>query len=109
MSAIYLRLKRHKTTWFVEAKPTDTVQTLKNHLLPQLPSQSTTTIQIQIPTTSKTASDVPQYAPLDDSAVLEQIGIVDDSVLYVVFNEGDGWEPVEVPEFEPLDDDAEDE
>ncbi|KAJ3211467.1 hypothetical protein HDU82_005825 [Entophlyctis luteolus] len=51
-----------------------------------------------------------QYSALDDSAILEQLGLVDDGVVFFTFWLGDdsgggSWEQVSVPEVEPLDDD----
>ncbi|KAJ3099084.1 hypothetical protein HK100_004968, partial [Physocladia obscura] len=41
------------------------------------------------PATAPSASSVNAYTPLDDSAVLEQLGLTDDAVLYFVFRLSD--------------------
>ncbi|KND00144.1 uncharacterized protein SPPG_04485 [Spizellomyces punctatus DAOM BR117] len=107
MASMYLRVKRQKTTWFVEAQPQDTVQQLKTKLATTLNREKDAKdLRLQVP-----GKQPGTYSPLDDTAVLEQIGLVDDAVVYLSFwiagqsNPSDGkWEPVEVPDFEPLND-----
>ncbi|KAI8807634.1 hypothetical protein BJ742DRAFT_811348 [Cladochytrium replicatum] len=116
MATIYLRVKRRKTTYFVEIPPTDTVLALKNKLATALSTQ-TEPKDMRLLVTSKAQSQQPnnqqQYSSLEDSGVLEQLGIIDDQIVYLVLwvanenNAAEGaWEPVDVPEFEPLNDDG---
>ncbi|KAJ3129260.1 hypothetical protein HK098_001958 [Nowakowskiella sp. JEL0407] len=122
-----LRIKRHKITFFIESTNQDTVGTIKQKLLTILSSdyqQEPSDIRLLLQNTSSNAAPVapapnqkvnvptqPQivYSPLENNSVLEQLGIGEDSVVYLVYwipgdpNPADGkWEPVEVPEFEPL-------
>ncbi|KAI8805836.1 hypothetical protein BJ742DRAFT_741054 [Cladochytrium replicatum] len=119
-ATIYLRVKRKKTTYFIEIAPTDTVLSLKNRLATVLSPTDPKDMRLLVPT--KTQSQQPnsqqqnsqqQYSSLEDSGVLEQLGIVDDQIVYVVLwvsnesNAAEGsWEAVDVPEFEPLNDDG---
>ncbi|KAJ3041009.1 hypothetical protein HDU99_010123 [Rhizoclosmatium hyalinum] len=53
------------------------------------------------------AAAQPQFAVLEDTALLEQLGLADDSVVYFSFpidGQQDAWENVQIVEFEPLDD-----
>lgn len=75
----YLRVKRQKQTYFVDIKLLDTVLKLKNQLSvmlfkERLPKE----IRLQIP--GKTAG---QYTPLEDTAILEQVGLADEGVVYM--------------------------
>ncbi|TPX54391.1 hypothetical protein PhCBS80983_g05952 [Powellomyces hirtus] len=107
---MYVRIKHHKKTYFIECAPTGTVATLKAKLATQAaPTGHTTDVKLHI------AGKVPgTYAALEDAAVLEQVGIADDAVLYAAFwvpgeSAGTGsWEPIQVPDFEPLHDDPDD-
>ncbi|KAI9090962.1 hypothetical protein DFS34DRAFT_636220 [Phlyctochytrium arcticum] len=111
-SSIYIRIKRHKTTYFVETTPQSTIANLKTHLH-TLIHREREPKDLRLQTQGKAAG---QYSPLDDTAVLEQVGVGEDAVLYLTYwipgqpNPADGkWEPVEVPEFEPLNEEAEEE
>ena len=105
---MYLRVKRHKTCWFVEANEQDTVALLKKHICEYLVGKTVKDIQLQIP--GKTAGS---FIALEDENKLDQLGILDDSVLYLsLMTEGffflvsyllaNQWEPIEVPEYSPL-------
>ncbi|KAL3899187.1 MAG: hypothetical protein SGCHY_002230 [Lobulomycetales sp.] len=92
MPAKFIRVKRFKQTFFVESDAQDTVLGLKQRLEPL---------------TGKQAGDVrlllsPSTPALDDHAVLDQVGVQDDTVVYMVY-----WIPgeqvfetVNVPSFE---------
>ncbi|KAJ3154181.1 hypothetical protein HDU86_004725 [Geranomyces michiganensis] len=105
---MYVRIKHHKRTYFIECASTSTVGSLK----PKLLAQAGTTADVKLHIAGKTPGT---YNSLEDAAVLEQVGIVDEQVLYAAFwvaGEGTAtgsWEAIAVPEFEPLvhdDDDA---
>ncbi|KAJ3285570.1 hypothetical protein HK104_009433 [Borealophlyctis nickersoniae] len=127
MSSIFLRVRRHKTTYFLETDPKDTVHSLKQKLyvvlnkerdlkdMRLLVASSAGAAGTAAPTGKGTAGAQAQaqqqqpYGPLEDSGVIEQLGLENDSVVYLVFwvsgdpNPSDGkWEPVEIPEYEPL-------
>ncbi|KAJ3091138.1 hypothetical protein HK102_001552 [Quaeritorhiza haematococci] len=124
---ICLRLKRHKTTWFIETDASHTVRHLKERFLTILNGsisadsdgaapgagggafggkKGLTDIKLQVPNSKQPGT----YAGLEDTGVLGEL-LNDDDVVYVTFwesneaNPGDGkWEAVNVPEFEPLND-----
>ncbi|KAJ3165259.1 hypothetical protein HDU88_004344 [Geranomyces variabilis] len=96
---MYVRIKHHKRTYFVECVSTSTVGSLK----PKLLAQAGTTADVKLHIAGKTPGT---YSSLEDAAVLEQVGIVDEQILYAAFwvtGEATGsWEAIAVPEFEPL-------
>ncbi|KAJ1562874.1 hypothetical protein HK096_010126 [Nowakowskiella sp. JEL0078] len=121
-NSICLRVKRAKSTIFLEASPLDTIADLKSKLMniltldyqqqlsdisllvKKLPLQATQTTQSVV-----TQPPQSQYVTLEDAGIADHLGLGDDSVLYMVFwipgetNPEDGkWETVDIPEFEPL-------
>ncbi|KAJ3012786.1 hypothetical protein HKX48_006091 [Thoreauomyces humboldtii] len=105
---MYVRIKHHKATHFIECTTTSTVSFLKQRFLAQTtpPPNATAAPDVRLHIPGKSPGT---WAALDDAAVLEQVGVVNDSVLGAAFwGGGDGgtgsWEPVEVPDFEPLQD-----
>ncbi|KXS18351.1 hypothetical protein M427DRAFT_53746 [Gonapodya prolifera JEL478] len=114
MSSIYLRVKRIRTTYFVEAQPTDTVTQLKTKIA-HIAGGGRTEKELKLSVVATATGGVPvkegtpkEYTTLDDNAVLEQIGFQDDSELFVTYwlPETSKWEDVDVPPFEALEDDA---
>ncbi|KAH6573386.1 hypothetical protein BASA50_005141 [Batrachochytrium salamandrivorans] len=99
-----LLVKRHKTTFMVEAFPADTVMKLKARLLLLL-GKEREAMQLRLLYRPLKQTG---YTPLEDAAVLEQVGVVDQDTLYLVYcsNEGpDGkWEAVDVPPYDSLHD-----
>ncbi|KAL2917704.1 hypothetical protein HK105_202577 [Polyrhizophydium stewartii] len=100
-----LLVKRHKTTYFVEASQHDTVQKLKariSHILNKEKEPKELRLFFRPPKQTG-------LTPLEDAAVLEQVGVVDYDTLFLVYWINDGadgkWETVDVPPFEPLHDD----
>ena len=83
---MWIRIKRSKTTYFASTVlPTDSVKTLKEHTASIFKKQPN-----EIKLLLKTNTN--DYITLDDTGILEQIGIVNDSVVYLVFwikNEGE--------------------
>ncbi|KAJ3036645.1 hypothetical protein HDV00_002469 [Rhizophlyctis rosea] len=114
-SPIYLRVKRNKTIWFVEATPQDTVGQLKQKLSTILNREKLPKdMRLQVKQPAAKPNTPPTWAPLEDTGILEQLGLENDGEVFLSFwipgepNPADGkWEPVEVPEFDPLNEDAE--
>ncbi|KAJ3413286.1 hypothetical protein HDV05_008203 [Chytridiales sp. JEL 0842] len=107
--SMYLRVKRLKATYFLNVEPNDTVLAAKNKLIQMLGhSKEASDMRLQV------AGKAPgAYVPLEDNNVLEQVGLVDDSAVFLSFwvpdgsSEGGSWEPVSIPQFDPLHDEAE--
>ena len=76
---MYIRVKRAKTTWFIEAKEQETIASVKKTLAALLPGKTPKDIQLQIPSKG-TASG---YTALEDDSKLDQMGLIDDSVIYM--------------------------
>ncbi|KAI9146238.1 hypothetical protein BKA69DRAFT_1043684 [Paraphysoderma sedebokerense] len=126
VTKIYLRVKRQKTTLFVECDPTDAVSSVKSRISSILSSQSHTIdvkdIKLLVPKELKDPNGgIPKtvlnpvklketkMAELENNAILNQVGADDDCVVYMVFwvpgegNSGEGkWEQIDIPEPEPL-------
>eukprot|EP00842_Homolaphlyctis_polyrhiza_P006892 jgi/Hompol1/792/HPOL_002407-RA len=99
-----LLVKRQKKTFFIEASPHDTVHKLKSRLAVMLNKEKE-------PKELRLFFRQPKmtgYTPLEDAAVLEQVGIIDQDTLYLSYWIGDGadgkWEAIDIPPFEPLHD-----
>ncbi|KAI9207333.1 uncharacterized protein BJ171DRAFT_494319 [Polychytrium aggregatum] len=105
---IYIRIKRHRTTWFLEANPSDSVVAVKTRFAALL-LEKTDPRDVRF---SIHNSQTNVYTPLEDGSMLDQLGLKNESVLFATFwisneaNAAEGkWEIPEVPEFEPLHDD----
>ncbi|KAJ3196584.1 hypothetical protein HK101_008376 [Irineochytrium annulatum] len=124
-----LRVKRQKTTIFVNVEPTDSVMSLKLKLAQILGRGREGAKDLRLQTLGKTP-DV--YNTLEDSGILEQLSVTDDGILYMTYwisgNRMDlanalvafcnayavyfhphkpapasgAWEPVNVPSYEDL-------
>ncbi|KAI8818898.1 uncharacterized protein EV422DRAFT_535840 [Fimicolochytrium jonesii] len=123
---MYLRVKRQKTIYFLECTPQDSIGSLKTKLAhgPLNREKDPKDLKFFVATAPRAEAapakgtakadakgdpaPTPGYAGLEDAALLEQLGLVDDSVVYLAYwvpGEGSGtgaWEPVQVPEFESL-------
>ncbi len=123
-SAFYLRVKRGKSTWFVDSVlPSDTVLALKTRLAPLVGAGEVRDLRLHLKATATTTTAatnsglsgqvVPAtttttitYTPLEEAGVLEQLGLKCDDTLYLALwqrTEGGGptdgkWEPVSVIE-----------
>ncbi|TPX47371.1 hypothetical protein SeMB42_g00044 [Synchytrium endobioticum] len=107
-----VRIKRHKTTYFISTSPSATIADLKQDLVRILSNsnneRSVSAASIRLYIAGKAGGS---YSMVDDAATLEQLSVADDGVLYMALplpgTEGPDakWEPIEVPEFEPLGDD----
>ncbi|KAI9012375.1 hypothetical protein DFJ74DRAFT_683565 [Hyaloraphidium curvatum] len=97
-------VRRHRTIFFVEFRPSDTVSTIKGKLSRLVDGErEPKDMRLQL---QKNDS----YVTLDDLMSADAAGIVDDAVVFVTFRkDSGGWEPVEVPEMESLADDVEEE
>ncbi|KAL7746391.1 hypothetical protein RI367_008234 [Sorochytrium milnesiophthora] len=126
LSRLTLRLKRQKSTYFIECDSTDTVHTLKVKLLSLITHTFSTSGEGARPPGLRDAKDIKLLVPkekiattvdykklnetpmveLEDKAVLDQVGVCDDAVLFAVFWTGsatDGkWESISIPEPDPL-------
>ncbi|KAI8841296.1 hypothetical protein BC829DRAFT_420611 [Chytridium lagenaria] len=105
---MYIRAKRLKSTYFVTCEPTETVQSFKIRLAGMLGRGKDYIKEMRLSVPNKTGDG---YNTLEDTGILEQLGVVDDAVVYLTLwmqgnpNAADGtWESVNVPEFEPLGD-----
>ncbi|KAJ3103013.1 hypothetical protein HDU97_010451 [Phlyctochytrium planicorne] len=103
---MYIRVKRLKATYFITIEEADTVLALKSKVASTIGKGREALKDIRLSVLNKTGD---AYNTLEDSGILEQLGIVDDSVVYLTLwmpgnpNAADGaWESVSVPEFEPL-------
>ncbi|KAI8898646.1 hypothetical protein BC833DRAFT_620140 [Globomyces pollinis-pini] len=100
MEVFYIRVKHQKTTLFVTAKPNESIYKVKVHLS-QLLAKQKEPKQIRLLLPSKTSG----YTTLENNSTLEQLGLVNDSVVYMVYQDetaDGGFEAVAVPEFDPL-------
>ncbi|KAI8903566.1 hypothetical protein EDD86DRAFT_250279 [Gorgonomyces haynaldii] len=94
----YIRVKRQRTVYFVEAKITDSVFKVKqtlSHIL--FKDKSPKDIRLHI--LGKTPGS---FSTLEDNQTLEQVGVQEEGLIYMN-QPGEGqWEQVEQIEFEPL-------
>ncbi|KAI9342533.1 hypothetical protein BDR26DRAFT_1006610 [Obelidium mucronatum] len=110
MAPLTLRAKRLKATYFVSAESNDSVLALKGKLAHMIGKKEAKDLRLQIlDQRDKTKPGV--LATLEDPALLEQLGLTDDAVVYFSYWLGEGqdgsWEPVQFIEFEPLNDEGE--
>jgi hypothetical protein len=91
---IYLRIKRHKTTTFLQVAPNETIFKIKFVLSKLIKSKEPLQLRLFIP--GKLQSQ------LENKQQIDQLGLVNDSILYLVYLEDGSWETVSVPEFESL-------
>ncbi|KAJ8331514.1 hypothetical protein QVD99_001784 [Batrachochytrium dendrobatidis] len=99
-----LLIKRHKTTYLVEISLHESVQKLKSRIsLIINKEKEAKELRLMYKPPKQTT-----YTVLEDAAVLEQVGVVDQDTLYLIYlNSDDGkWETVMVPPYEPLYEDA---
>ncbi|KAJ3220985.1 hypothetical protein HK099_003854 [Clydaea vesicula] len=118
--SFFVRVKRHKQTFFIdELTSSDTILTLKERLEPlinvkpenqRILKESTPSDKSNLheknPQTIVNANSATDktYINIDENSVLDQLGIQNDSVLYLVYKlEANEWESVAVPNFEELD------
>ncbi|KNE54618.1 hypothetical protein AMAG_00582 [Allomyces macrogynus ATCC 38327] len=115
LSTLTLRVKRHKTTYFVQCSATDTVLALKRRVA-KLVGRDPRDVRLLVPKDKMTTTvdyaavhSKDKLAELEDKAVLDQLGMPDDAVVFAVFwvpgeiNAAEGkWEPVDLPEPAPL-------
>eukprot|EP01132_Coremiostelium_polycephalum_P002124 gene2124-2615_t len=78
--SLYFRIKRKEQTVFLSAEPSDTVQKLKNDLV-NINSVSGGSDNIRL---------IYQNNPLDDRKTISQLNIPNDSVIFMVYKQGDG-------------------
>ena len=106
--SLVLRIKRQITTYFLSMEPSDTVLELKKKILDLIPGiyfalkigKKSSEIQLQISKLDKT------YTTLEDDHKLEQMGILDDSVIFLTFLEDGKWETVNIPQYAPTEEPA---
>jgi hypothetical protein len=93
---IVLRVKRNITTYFIMCESNDTILNLKKKLLDIItPSKNLKEIQLQIQKSSDKS-----FVVLEDDHKLDQMGILDDGIVYLVYLNNDGkFEVVNVPEY----------
>jgi hypothetical protein len=84
--SMYLRIKRLKATYFLTVEPNDTVLSAKNKLA-QILGQSKDVKDIRLQVAGKASGT---YMPLEDTSILEQVGLVDDAEVYLSFWMPDG-------------------
>lgn len=76
---MYLRVKRQRTTLFVNTKPNETIFKLKSIISKLLHKETPKQIQLLLP--AKTGG----YTTLEDNATLDQLGLVNDSAVLMIF------------------------
>jgi hypothetical protein len=92
---IYLRIKHKKTTYFLNVNPTETVFRVKFLLAKLIKNKEPRELKLLLPGKG-------QQIPLENTQTIDQVGLVNDSFIYVIFLVDNGWESVNVPEFESL-------
>lgn len=75
---MYVRVKRHKTTWFVDSPEHEPVAGLKRRIAELLPGKTPKDLQLNI-----LGKQPGTFTPLEDDSHLDQLGILDDSILYM--------------------------
>ncbi|KAJ3019095.1 UNVERIFIED_CONTAM: hypothetical protein HDU68_010827 [Siphonaria sp. JEL0065] len=92
MAPLTLRAKRLKQTFFVSAETSDSVFALKTKLAHMIGRKEAKDLRLQVlQTTGSDPKDSKQtLATLEDQPLLEQLGLVDDSVLYFTYWLGEG-------------------
>ncbi|KAJ3308535.1 hypothetical protein HDV04_001158 [Boothiomyces sp. JEL0838] len=96
---MYIRVKHQKTIIFVNTKPTDSIYKFKQSIVQMLQKQKETK-QIRLLLSTKDG-----YSVCENNSTIDQLGLVNDSVLYMVYldeSQDGGFEAVNVPPFEPL-------
>jgi hypothetical protein len=83
----YIRVRRGKATYFLTCEPTDTVLACKGKLAGVLGKTKDAVKDMRLQMAGK-ATNV--YLPLEDVAVLEQLNLGNDSVVYLSFFVHDG-------------------
>ncbi|KAI8622014.1 hypothetical protein BC830DRAFT_1163228 [Chytriomyces sp. MP71] len=112
MGALTLRLRRLRATYFVSCESGDTVLALKTKLAHMVGKpREAKDLRILVQAKAEQGKQ-PQFNALEDPALLEQLGLVDDALLHFVLaldGQPEGsWEPVQIIEFDPLNEDPED-
>ena len=100
MTQAYLRVKRNKTVWFVECSLAETVSKFKAKLS-QFINKEKEPADMKLFLAGKTPGS---WTALEDTSVLEQLGISDQSSVYLAFGDDGKFEAVSVPPFDPLHD-----
>jgi hypothetical protein len=93
---IVLRVKQGITTYFIQLESNDTILNLKKKLVDLItPLKSLKEIQLQIQKQQDKT-----FIVLEDDHKLDQMGILDDSIVYLTYLMSDGkFEAVNVPEY----------
>ncbi|KAJ1504921.1 hypothetical protein HMI54_014626 [Coelomomyces lativittatus] len=115
LNGLTIRVKRLKTTFFIQCSATDNIITLKKRLS-KLTHKEIKDIRLLVPK-DKISTQIDysifgnkdKWAELDDKTVLDQIGMPDDAVVYMIFwisgevSASDGrWENIDIPMPDPL-------
>jgi hypothetical protein len=90
MDTITLRIKRQRQTLFINVPPNVTTYKLKQQIS-KIVHKEVKSIRL-----------LHQKTIMENNITLDQLGLIHDSVLFMVYAEGEGFEAVSVPEFEPL-------
>ncbi len=84
---MYLRVKRARQTFFVTIKPTDNILKLKHAIALYLQkTKDPRQFRLMLPKTTKDG----QHTLLESSATISSVGLVNDSVVYMVYQIEDG-------------------
>ena len=87
---ITIRIKRHRQTYFINTPPNITIYKLKQ-LLSKITHKEV-----------KSSGFTFQKTMLENNVTIDQVGIMNDSIVHMVYAEENVYEPVQVPDFEPL-------
>ncbi|KAI9219661.1 hypothetical protein BC828DRAFT_406502 [Blastocladiella britannica] len=117
LSTLTLRIKRLRQTYFISAAATDTVLAVKKKTA-KLVAHDPRDLRLLVPRADSISTTVDYAAlanpkdllvELDDKAVLDQLNVPNDAVLYLSLwisndsNAADGkWEAIEIPKPAPL-------
>ncbi|KAJ1909278.1 hypothetical protein IWQ60_011256 [Tieghemiomyces parasiticus] len=106
--------KRHRSTVFVPALPCTTVKQLKEQVLAALgpdvvPGGQVANIRLGITSTTGAGGPGPVVQWLDnDKATADQLKLANCQILFISLKTPEGnWEPIDIPEPEPMDEDLE--
>ncbi|ORY82227.1 hypothetical protein LY90DRAFT_282222 [Neocallimastix californiae] len=96
-----IKVKRQKTIIFIEAYVTDNILTIKNKICKALRNEKEPSdIRLQLES-HKFPNE--QYSSLDDDATIGELGLSNNTILYMTYwiSKDGEWEVVDVPKFEP--------
>ncbi|KAJ1980752.1 hypothetical protein H4R33_005399 [Dimargaris cristalligena] len=123
-TSLYLRVKRNRDTVFVLAQPTTTVTQIKQQvreaLGADLVNENGTNLRLGISSTPGTTGNAPPSGTLMDQArniqwlddpaqTVQNLHLTNAQMIFASIQTSEGgWEPIDIPEPSPVDDDEDD-